>query len=190
LPARFWVYPAFAVLYGICETLNGNWAQLDMTGNHDASTQLAALALTLFWAMVTLGRVFFAVFHRIRPEWTYHVLPFVLAAVFLLIGALPAGRAWAAVVAFGLAGLGCSALLPLTISFGQEELAGIAAAVAGGVIAFYQLGYGIAAFGVGPILDTGVDLPQIYQWASVVAAAMGVLSFLVRRRGAGDRSRP
>ena len=31
LPARFWVYAGFAVLYGICETLNGNWSQLDMT---------------------------------------------------------------------------------------------------------------------------------------------------------------
>lgn len=190
LPARFWVYAAFAVLYGICETLNGNWAQLDMTGSHGASTQLAALALTLFWAMVTLGRVFFAAMHRIQPRWTYHVLPFVLAGVFLLIGALPTGSPWAAVLAFGLAGLGCSALLPLTISFGQEELAGIAAAVAGGVIAFYQLGYGIAAFGVGPVLDAGVELPQIYRWASVVAVAMGVLSFVVRRREAGARSRP
>jgi MFS family permease len=181
LPPRFWLYAAFAVLYGICETLNGNWAQLDLTGNHNASTQLAALALTLFWAMVTLGRVFFAVVHRIRPQWTYHVLPFALAAVFLLIAALPSDSPWAAVWAFGLAGLGCSALLPLTISFGQEELAGIAAAVAGGVIAFYQLGYGIAAFGVGPLMDAGYNLPQIYRWASLIAVAMGLLSFAVRR---------
>ena len=66
------------------------------------------------------------------------------------------------VLAFGLAGLGCSALLPLTISFGQEELASVSAAVAGGVIAFYQLGYGIAAFGVGPLLDGGVELSTLY----------------------------
>jgi hypothetical protein len=24
LPARFWLYAAFAVAYGICETMNGN----------------------------------------------------------------------------------------------------------------------------------------------------------------------
>src|SRR5262249_51810129 len=30
IPARFWVYAGFAVLYGICETVNGNWSQLDM----------------------------------------------------------------------------------------------------------------------------------------------------------------
>lgn len=182
LPGRFWLYAAFAVLYGICETVNGNWAQLDLTGSHHASTQVAALALTLFWAMVTVGRIFFAAVRSISPKWTFHVLPFALAAVFLVIGALPQDSAGAAVAAFGLAGLGCSALLPLTISFGQAELAGIAAAVAGGVIAFYQVGYGIAAFGVGPVLDHGVALPQIYQWAAVVAVLMGVLSFAVHRR--------
>ena len=26
IPARFWLYAAFALLYGICETMNGNWA--------------------------------------------------------------------------------------------------------------------------------------------------------------------
>ena len=31
IPARFWVFAAFAVLYGVCETVNGNWSQLDMT---------------------------------------------------------------------------------------------------------------------------------------------------------------
>ncbi len=54
---------------------------------------------------------------------------------------------------FGLAGLGCSALLPLTISLGQNSLATMSAAVAGGVIAFYQVCYGIAAFGLGPLVD-------------------------------------
>ena len=82
----------------------------------------------------------------------------------------------------GLAGFGCSALLPLTISFGQEELTSFAAAAAGGVIAFYQLGYGIAAFGVGPLVDSGVELPTIYALAAVVAVAMGLLSFVVAGR--------
>jgi hypothetical protein len=31
VPSRFWMYASFAVLYGFCETANGNWSQLDMT---------------------------------------------------------------------------------------------------------------------------------------------------------------
>jgi MFS family permease len=67
LPPRYWVYAGFAVLYGVCETLNGNWAQLDLTSELGASTTLAALALTSFWAMVTLGRVLFAAVQRWLP---------------------------------------------------------------------------------------------------------------------------
>jgi hypothetical protein len=88
------------------------------------------------------------------------------------------------VLAFALAGLGCSALLPLTISFGQEELVTMSAAIAGGVIAFYQVGYGLAAFGVGPLLDHGVGLPTVYGFAAIVAVAMGLLSFGVVGRPA------
>ncbi|MGH3042854.1 MAG: MFS transporter, partial [Gaiellaceae bacterium] len=78
------------------------------------------------------------------------MLPFLLAGWFAIVAVLPADNPGLGVAAFGLVGLGCSALLPLTISFGQDELKAFAAASAGGVIAFYQLGYGIAAFGIGP----------------------------------------
>ena len=59
IPARFWLYAAFAVCYGICETMNGNWSQLDMTTRLGASHTQASLALAAFWAMVTVGRVLF-----------------------------------------------------------------------------------------------------------------------------------
>jgi MFS family permease len=183
MPRRFWIYAGFAVLYGICETVNGNWSQLDMTTKLGASTTQAAFALTAFWAMVTVGRVLFAAIDRWLPvRTTYHVLPFLLAGTFVLIALLPGGATGAGIAAFALAGLGCSALLPLTIGFGEEELAAMAAALAGGVIAFYQLGYGIAAFGVGPLLDAGVTLPAVYGASAVVAAVLGLVSFGVARR--------
>jgi hypothetical protein len=31
IPAVFWLFAAFALLYGFCETMNGNWSQLDIT---------------------------------------------------------------------------------------------------------------------------------------------------------------
>src|SRR5580765_1226239 len=183
VPSRFWMYAAFAVLYGICETTNGNWSQLDMTSEVGASTTQAALALTAFWGMVTVGRVLLAVVQRWVPaRLAYHVLPLVLAGAFLLVAELPSDAPSLGILAFGLAGLGCSALLPLTISFGQEELTAISAGVAGGVIAFYQAGYGIAAFGVGPLLDHGVELTTVFDVAAVVALVLAGTSFVVARR--------
>jgi fucose permease len=198
LPARFWLYAAFAVAYGVCETMNGNWSQLDMTTRLGASATQASLALASFWAMVTVGRVLFAAIGRWLPERvTYRILPFILVATFLLVGALTRPHAAAGIAVFALAGLGCSALLPLTISFGEKDLAALSAAMTGGVIAFYQLGYGIAAFGVGPLQNAGVSLSRIFGFTALIAAVMALLSFFVAHRrsapaglGPPDPARP
>jgi len=191
VPARFWVYAAFVTFYGICETMNGNWSELEMTKQLGGSAAEASLALATFWGMVTVGRVLFAAAGRWLPErLTYRMLPFVLVVTFLITGHLSAGSAVTGIVVFGLAGLGCSALLPLTISFGEEELTTMAGAVAGGTIAFYQLGYGIAAFGVGPLQSAGIGLPGIFRGTAIVAAAMAGLSFLVARRRPSPQPEP
>jgi MFS family permease len=183
IPRLFWVFAAFAVLYGFCETMNGNWSQLDMTKGLHASATQASFALTAFWGMVTVGRVLFALVARwFPPRRTYRVLPFLLAVMFVVIALLPGHNPAAGIAAFALAGFGCSALLPLTISFAQEQLVTLGAAVAGGVIAFYQLGYGIAAFGTGPLVDAGVGLPTLFGFAAIAAVIMGGLSFALARK--------
>jgi predicted MFS family arabinose efflux permease len=182
LPARFWLYAAFGVCYGICETMNGNWSQLDMTTRLGATATQASLALTAFWAMVTVGRVLFATIGRWLPDQaTFRILPFVLVVTFVLTSVLSKPHAVAGIAVFALAGLGCSALLPLTISFGEKDLTAIAAAMAGAVIAFYQLGYGIAAFGVGPLQKAGASISAIFGFTAGVAVAMSLLSFFVAR---------
>jgi hypothetical protein len=86
---------------------------------------------------------------------------------------------WATVT---VAGLGCSALLPLVISFAQLESTGIAASVAGGPICISQVGYGIAAFGVEPLENAvGLHLSTVYGGATAVALLMATLSFLLVR---------
>ncbi len=181
IPSGFWIFAAFAVLYGFCETMNGNWSGLDVT-SLGVKPATASLALTGFWALVTAGRVLVALVQRWIPSRAcYHGLPLLLAAAFVFIAVLPRNAPATATVAFCLAGLGCSALLPLTISFGQEKLAGSQPLVAGGVIAFYQAGYGIAAFGVGPLTSTGISLHAIFGFSAAVAVVMAGLSLLVAR---------
>jgi predicted MFS family arabinose efflux permease len=183
IPTRFVLFAAFATLYGICETMNGNWAQIDLTHEIGSSHTAASLALTTFWAMVTVGRITSALVTRwVPPGRTYRTLPFVLAVAFVLIAVMPHGATVPAIIAFGLAGLGCSALLPLTISFGQQQLVAIEESVSGAVIAFYQLGYGIAAFGAGPLQDAGIGLATIFGGTAAVAIAMGALAFAVTAR--------
>ena len=182
IPARFWLFAAFAVLYGICETMNGNWSQLDMTSELGASTTVASLALTTFWAMVTVGRVAVRRDPAVVPD-PRDLPPAAVRAGRRVRRSSPRCRTARRrrCAAFGLAGLGCSALLPLTISFAQEELVTIAAATSGLVIAAYQVGYGMAAFGAGPLQSAGMALRSIFLIVAGAAAIMAVLSFRIAR---------
>jgi fucose permease len=185
LPARFWLFAAFALLYGICETVNGNWASVYMTKQLKAGAALASLALTVFWAAITAGRVLFAMLDKWLPAGaTFRILPIVVISTFVATAYLQSAHPLLGIAAFAAAGLGCSALLPLVISLGQKELTSVAASVAGGLICAYQVGYGIAAFGVGPLQSRAdLSLETIYGATAVVALAMTMLSFaLVRRR--------
>lgn len=186
IPPRFWLYATFALVYGICETMNGNWATVYMSATLGASTTLSSLSLTCFWVMVTAGRILFAAIERWVPErWTYRALPVVTVLAFVATASVPKDQPMLAILCFGLAGLGCSALLPLVISFGQKELTTMTAAVAGGLIGFYQIGYGIAAFGVGPLQNTaGLTLAEIYRGAALFALALTVIAFLLIGRRA------
>lgn len=181
IPKRFWLFAAFVLLYGVCETMNGNWVSLYLTKHFSASTTMASLGLTLFWSIVTAGRVLFAVLERWLPaRLVCRALPFVVSVAFLVSVAVPKSNLLLGLLSFALAGLGCSALLPLAISFGQRQLATITASVAGGLIAFYQIGYGIAAFGVGPLQTWArLDLASIYGGTAVVALALAALSFTI-----------
>jgi fucose permease len=141
IPARFWIFAIFALLYGVCETMNGNWAVPYLTKHCGASAFMASLALAIFWSMVTAGRILFAAIEKWFPErMVCRVLPFVIAVAFIATACVPKTSPFFGILTFALAGLGCSALLPLTISFGQKELTTIAASAAGGLIAFYQIG--------------------------------------------------
>jgi fucose permease len=191
LPSRFWVFAAFALVYGMLETLSGNWAAIYMSRSLGATTLAASLALTVFWGMVTAGRLLFAGIAKWLPEYRAHrLLPLVIAAAFGAIAWLPKGDSILGILAFGLAGLGCSALLPLTISFGQGEMTAIAASVAGGLIAFYQLGYGMTAFGIGPLQEhAGLSLDAVFGFAAVAALVLTALSFVIGRHDASALSR-
>ena len=181
VPRRFWLYAAFALVYGVCETLNGNWASVYLTAGIGASTTVASLALTVFWVSVTGGRVLFAATEKWCPSaWTYRGLPLLLVLAFVATSLAPRGNPAFALICFGVAGLGCSALLPLVVSFGQSELTALGAGVAGSLIGCYQIGYGIAAFGVGPAQRwTDATLGHLYGWTAVLALGLAALAFSI-----------
>ena len=183
LPARFWLYAGAVFVYGILETINGNWAMVYLSGERGVSVQGASFALTAFWVMVTVGRVIIAVISRQIPaRWIYFGLSIVLLIVFQLAARVQDETG--GIIVFGLAGLACSAFLPLSISFGGDEFPRLSAVMAGELIAFYQLGYGVAAFGIGPLRDLiGLSFSTIFAAGSIVAVPLVVIAaFFIRAK--------
>jgi Major Facilitator Superfamily len=180
-PRRFWLFAAFAVLYGVAETTNANWAILYMKGVLRADAGRASLALALFWAAATGGRLLFAVIERWLPSrTTFRLLPWVIGLAFLATALISASAASLGPAAFALAGLGCSALLPLTISLGAPS------APPGQLIACYQIGYGLAAFGMSRLHDqAGLGWRVIFGGTVVIALALAALSILIVRDAPG-----
>jgi fucose permease len=187
LPRRFWLY-AFAVfLYGVLETLNGNWAMLYLSGERGVSPRGASMALAAFWTMVTVGRVLVAALSvRVPARSIYLALPILLLVTFQLAARVQ--DEMGGVLAFGMAGLACSAFLPLSISFGGGEFPRLSAVMAGELIAFYQLGYGVAAFGTGPLRHL-MRLPfsTIFALGSAIAVPLVAVAALIVRRPSGVR---
>ena len=180
-PGLLVLFVLVAILYGLIETLNGNWSVLLMSRRVESPPQIASMALTVFWAMVTIGRLFFSGVSRwLTPKLLLPGLPVFLAVVLVAISRLTSGDESSALVLFALAGFGCSAMLPLIISVGQKRLNWLGESVAGLLIASYQLGFGLAAFGGGS-LQQALQLPisTLFGWGAWVALALALLSVCI-----------
>ena len=165
LPARFWIFAAFALLYG---DLRNDERQLGPTLQPSQSLGATPAAASFAQERPSghgdTGAGLVCRYRKTVPAHRY--LPSLAVRDRDRFCGHRTSARWqlprSGILAFGLTGLGCSALLPLTISFGQEDMKVIAASVAGGLIAFYQMGYGIAAFGVGPLEGLRRSQPWIH----------------------------
>jgi MFS transporter, FHS family, glucose/mannose:H+ symporter len=178
IPGLFWVFAVALVIYGIGETMFGNWGTTLLVGK-GVSVDAANDGLAVFWAAVTAGRLAIAlVSSRVRSTRIYVVLPFAMAAALLLAPA--AGSAGAGIGIFAFGGLACSGFFPMTIGYGESTFPGIVELAAGWLIAAYQVGYGLAAFGAGA-LQRVVSLSTVFRVAGVAVIAMSVLAVGVAR---------
>ena len=120
--------------------------------------------------------VLIAFLERLMPaRWIYVALPVLLAVAFQFVAR--ADGAAGGIVGFAVVGLACSAFLPLSMS--------------GALIAFYQVGYGVAAFGVGPLRRlASLEYSSLFSGGSVVAAALAVAAFMLSKSGRSSIERP
>jgi predicted MFS family arabinose efflux permease len=179
IPRLFWLFAAALVIYGLAETMFGNWGTTLLTGR-GVKPGSANGALAAFWAAVTVGRLAIAlVAGKIRSTRIYVVLPWAICGVLLL--APTARTAGAGIALFALGGLACSGFFPMTIGYGESTFPDIVELATGWLIAAYQLGYGIAAFGAGALQNV-ISLSAVFRLVAVLVLAMAVLAAAIARR--------
>jgi fucose permease len=145
-----WGFIAIALLYGICETTFGNWGPIFLHQGKNLMPASADIALSLFWGVITLGRIATVLLSfRVPARYLYCSLPpIIFIGLILLYPSM--SESWL-LLSFAVAGLGCSAMLPLTIGFAQERFSSIAPLISGIMIGTYMLGFGLASQGIGLI---------------------------------------
>ncbi|HXW36232.1 MAG TPA: MFS transporter [Acidimicrobiales bacterium] len=179
LPTLFWLFASVLVLYGVVETMFGNWGTTLLVG-HGVRPASANNALAAFWAGVTVGRLVIAVASSwVRSNRVYVTLPWLMAGALLLAPLVKSAAAGIGV--FLLGGLACSGFFPMTIGYGESTFPNLIELATGWLIAAYQLGYGVAAFG-GGALQSVVSLGTLFRAAAAVAVVMGILSLPIARR--------
>ena len=178
IPTLFWLFAAALVLYGIGETMFGNWGSTLLVSK-GVSASSATSALAAFWAAVTIGRLLIALSaKRIPSPAIYVVLPWAIAGALLLVPLAKTATAGILVFAFG--GFACSGFFPITVGYGESTFPNFVELAAGWLIAAYQVGYGLAAFG-GGALQSAVSLASIFRIAGVLAVVMALLAVPVAR---------
>jgi predicted MFS family arabinose efflux permease len=163
----------------------GNWGTTLLVG-HGISATAANNALAAFWASVTVGRLVIALTgSRVRSTTVYVVLPWAIAAALLLV---PSARtATTGILVFAFGGLACSGFFPMTVGYGEATFPSFVELAAGWLIAAYQVGYGLAAFG-GGALQGVVSLSSLFRIAALLGVAMGVLAVPIARRQRANSS--
>ncbi len=145
-----WSFIAIALLYGICETTFGNWGPIFLHQGKHLMPASADFALSLFWGIITLGRIATVFLSFVVPaRYLYCSMPPIILIGLILLYPF-VSESWL-FLSFAIAGLGCSAMLPLSIGFAQERFTSIAPLISGVMIGTYMLGFGLASQGVGLI---------------------------------------
>jgi hypothetical protein len=192
---RFLIYSVCAMFYAVCASIIVIWSQFMVAVPAGGATHLhlvaavklahsgsgfhTSVALASCWgATLAAGRVMFAAVDRwrsARARAAGYLLPMLVLAGLIAAGVGSHQFILARIAVFLLAGVGCSALLPLHIGFSQKDVTAVSAALAGGIVA-YQLAYDFVANGLRPSLTPGSGALAIFAIAALIGLVMSALS--------------
>jgi MFS family permease len=183
-----WLFLGVTGLYGLTESVYGNWGVVFLTEERALGAVSAGLALTTFWAALTAGRfAVAAVLLKVRPAPVLPVLATLMAAGCLLVPLARSARG--AALVFALGGLGCSAVFPLTLGLAGRHFPVHRAFVSSALFAALVSGLGLGSLSTG-LVHTRLDLATLFRLAAIPPAIAALLAWRAVVRGAKSRPTP
>jgi fucose permease len=180
-PRRFGLpFIAIAVLYALAEGTFANWAVIYLGEERGVAERWATLALSVFWSALAVGRLLVSVLVvRFPVEVIWRALPVLMTFAFL---AMPwVSGPVSGLLCFAIAGLGCSAFFPLTVSLAAENDPSGAARAGSILTAALMVGVGLGSFAIGP-LRGGASLATLYGLSAVYPLSAFALSVWLSMR--------
>ncbi len=138
----FWLFAAITVIYAFAEGTFSSWAVIFLRDVKGLPGMTASYALSAFWGALVAGRLLVSVLIvRVPVRLVWIALPVLMIAAFWLVSLT--NSAATGIGAFALAGVACSAFLPLTISLAADRFPGSVAWVSSMLIAALMTGVGV-----------------------------------------------
>ena len=173
----FWLFAGISMLYAFAEGTFSNWAVIYLREGKGLDADIAAAALSVFWAALVAGRLAMTaalVHFSATPFWVG--LPVLMAAAFLL---LPyADSTVAGIGLFAFAGLACSAFFPLTITLVSQRFPQHVAFVSSLMIAALMTGIGVGTFALGALREQ-FEFEALYRLSALYPAGALILALAV-----------
>ena len=180
VPHRLSTYSLTAFVYGVAEATFSMWAVVYLYEQRGLPVRLAAGALSAFWLTMTIGRLLAAVVVRwSTPVILTLVLSVGMSLAFLLVS--HAQGTGGALLAFGFAGLACSAVFPLLLSLGSADFPERTPQVSAIFSAAVLAGVSVGSFAVGPLRGL-LGLERIYAFSAIGPLILAGLVVVMARR--------
>ncbi len=184
---RFWLFATIAVLYALAEGTFSNWAVIFLRDSKGLSDIIAGYALSAFWGALVAGRLLVSVLIvRVPARVIWLALLVLMIAACWLIPLTDS--AVTGIGAFALAGLACSAFLPLTISLAIDRFPDSVAWVSSMLIAALMTGIGIGSWVFG-LLQAMFPLEALYRLSSLYPLMALLLAALVLSTSRGGKEK-
>jgi len=178
--ASFWTFFAIAILYAFAEGTFYNWTVIYLQETKRLPAEIAALALSVFWAAMVAGRLAVSIaVLRVPPERIWLILPVLMICAFLLL--TYANTPALGIGLFALAGLACSAFFPLTVGLISKHFDRHVAWVSSMMIAALMVGNGTGTFLIG-LLRGQLALEQLYRFSAIYPLLVLILATVLMRQ--------